>query len=255
MIILRRDVVRLMREGLERLVGDQAAPFLSYIASGIGVYEGSIFRESAQSAGEQQSTHLEDLVHSAFEGTNLGLGKIHVGKLDFDEGTLSVSVANCFEAVENGPSESPNCMFTGGFLAGLFAEVFDKTVQANEVRCISKGDPECEFQVSPIDKKEPETVPTTPAETIGPSEKEGEPIASSPPTEKNSPPAAPVEARETKSAVGSKPVASETPPGGSGAGTGKIQEPSHPDLEAGVERASRIAKRKQGFWERLFKKS
>ena len=51
MIILRRDVFRVMREGLERLVGEQAAPFLSYLASGIGVHEGSIFRDSVKSAG------------------------------------------------------------------------------------------------------------------------------------------------------------------------------------------------------------
>ena len=29
MIIMRRDVFRVVRDGLERLVGDQAAPFLS----------------------------------------------------------------------------------------------------------------------------------------------------------------------------------------------------------------------------------
>src|SRR3989449_5315484 len=76
MIILRRDVIRVMRDGLERLVADQAAPFLSYLASGIGIHEGSIFRDSITSTGEEQRAALESLVHSAFEDTNLGLGKV-----------------------------------------------------------------------------------------------------------------------------------------------------------------------------------
>src|SRR3989449_8157747 len=76
MIILRRDVIRIMRDGLERLVADQAAPFLSYLASGIGIHEGSIFRDSITSTGEEQRAALESLVHSAFEDTNLGLGKV-----------------------------------------------------------------------------------------------------------------------------------------------------------------------------------
>src|SRR5207302_1841890 len=105
-------------------------------------------------------------------------------QIDFDKANANVVISNCFEAMENGSSEEPNCMFTSGFLAGLFAEVLDKTVQARETRCISQGQPECEFEIT-------STEPTT-EETV--------------------------------------------------------------DVDAGVERASRIAKRKQGFWEKHFKK-
>jgi predicted hydrocarbon binding protein len=114
MIILRRDVIRIMREALERLVGDQSAPFLSYLASGIGVHEGSIFRESIGSTGEQSRQSLENLVHSALEDTNLGLGKIRIDGLDFDKSSVNIVVSNCFEATENGSSEEPNCIFTSG---------------------------------------------------------------------------------------------------------------------------------------------
>src|SRR2546430_14244430 len=83
MIILRRDVIRVMRDGLERLVADQAAPFLSYLASGIGIHEGSIFRDSITSTGEDQRVALEDLVHSALEDTNLGLRQVKIRQSDF----------------------------------------------------------------------------------------------------------------------------------------------------------------------------
>src|SRR5437879_11733417 len=65
MIILRRDVIRIMRDGLERLVADQAAPFLSYRASGIGTHEGRTFRVRLPWTGEEQSAALEHLVHAA----------------------------------------------------------------------------------------------------------------------------------------------------------------------------------------------
>ncbi len=261
MIILRRDVIRIMRDGLERLVADQAAPFLSYLASGIGIHEGSIFRDSITSTGEDQRAALESLVHSAFEDTNLGLGKVKIRKIDFDKANANVVISNCFEAMENGSSEEPNCMFTSGFLAGLFAEVLDKTVQARETRCISQGQPECEFEISttePIegtaDVKEPsnelprETVSQPVKETISQPSKETPSLPAKPPVE------------ESKPTRGSPPVNEpKTAPKAISPVKDQLSQPQSPEknqseVDAGVERASRIAKRKQGFWEKHFKK-
>src|SRR5438046_7834694 len=247
MIILRRDVIRVMRDGLERLVADQAAPFLSYLAGGIGIHEGSIFRDSITATGEDQRVALESLVHSAFEDTNLGLGKVKIRKIDFDRANANVVISNCFEAMENGSSEEPNCMFTSGFLAGLFAEVLDKTVQAKETQCISQGQPECEFEISstePIegettDVKEPskETVTETANQLTKPLVEEAKPTKSPAPAEEPKTPA------KAMSPVKDQPSQSQSP--------GANQS----EVDAGVERASRIAKRKQGFWEKHFKKN
>ena len=251
MIILRRDVIRVMREALERLVGEQAAPFLSFLASGIGVHEGSIFRDSITSTGQEQKASLESLIHSAFEDTNLGLGKVQIRKVDFDNATANVAIGNCFEAMENGSSEDPNCMFTSGFLAGLFAEVFDKTLQANETRCISQGQTECEFDLSPVesateetagpgetkqDEPEPSTSKSTvesAAKTTPEAAKSPNPIQTTPEPKITEKPAAVVK----KEATAKEGVAS-----------------NQTEVDAGLERASRIAKRKQGFWEKHFKK-
>ena len=235
MIILRRDVIRIMREALERLVGDQSAPFLSYLASGIGVHEGSIFRESIASTGEQSRQSLENLVHSALEDTNLGLGKIQINGLDFDKGSANIVVANCFEATENGSSEEPNCIFTSGFLAGIFAEVLDKTVQAKEARCMSHGATECEFQISLVetgDGQEAEKPRVDLKDVDGGVPLKGE---VKPGTGGGS--------TDSKSALGT----SEGPSGD------EIQRSDGADIDAGVEKAARIAKHKQHFWNK-FKK-
>ena len=226
-----------MREGLEKLVGDQAAPFLSFLASGIGVHEGSIFRASVQATGEMEKrAGLKNLVQGALEDTNLGLGKVMVSNLDFDKTEAKVTIANCFEALENGSCDEPNCMFTSGFLAGVFAEILDKTVRADEVKCISNGEQLCEFHISPASE----------GESVENSEAEEQKGAKSPSTE---------DSRKSDDSQQSKGLQ------GSVSVSGKIaaQEPETsseaglPDFESGVEKASRIAKRKQRFWDRLFK--
>ena len=261
MIILRRDVIRVMRDGLERLVADQAAPFLSYLASGIGIHEGSIFRDSITSTGQEQRAALESLVHSAFEDTNLGLGRVKIRQIDFDKANANVVISNCFEAMENGSSEEPNCMFTSGFLAGLFAEVLDKTVQARETRCISQGQPECEFEISttePIeetgDVKGPSIEPVKETPTLSTKESVSQPAKETPmpptkppaedpkPTKSTPPVNEPKTAPKAMSPVKDRPSKPQAP------------ETSQSEVDAGVERASRIAKRKQGFWEKHFKK-
>ena len=234
MIILRRDVIRIMREALERLVGDQSGPFLSYLASGIGVHEGSIFRESIGSTGPETRESLLNLVHSALEDTNLGLGKIRVNNIDFDKINANITVGNSFEATENGPSEEPNCIFTSGFLAGIFAEVLDKTVQAKEIKCMSKGATECEFQISLADGdgQEPEKPNVDLKEVDGGAALKGKvkPGTSSGFT-------------EAKAAVGTT----------AGSSVDSAEGSSSKEIDDGVEKAARIAKHKQHFWNK-FKK-
>ena len=247
MIILRRDVVHVMRDGLERLVGEQAAPFLSYLASGIGIHEGSIFRDSITSTGQEQRAALESLVHSAFEDTNLGLGKVKIRQIDFDKASASVAISNCFEALENGTSDDPNCMFTSGFLAGLFAEVLDKTVQARETKCMSQGQPECEFEISLADAEEQAIDAQTEK-----SESAAEPESKKESKKENVP--TPTE----KTVVQTKGQTAETPKPTTAAkdqpSQPKSQIQSQAEMEKGVETANRIEKRKQGFWEKHLKK-
>lgn len=263
MIILRRDVVRVMRDGLERLVADQAAPFLSYLASGIGIHEGSIFRDSITSTGPQQRSELESLVHSAFEDTNLGLGKVKIRAIDFDKASASVSIGNCFEALENGQSDEPNCMFTSGFLAGLFAEVLDKTVQARETKCISQGLPDCEFEISLADSEEQaidaEMEKKDAAEKVVEKPSIPEKSASTP-TLENKPVQKPSDSVKDQSSKDQKPAnsAKEQKPTLVKDQPKETPTPSsaQADMTKGVEdaTANRIAKRKEGFWSKHLKK-
>jgi len=247
MIILRRDVVRVMRDGLERLVAEQAAPFLSYLASGIGIHEGSIFRDSITSTGPQQRAELENLVHSAFEDTNLGLGKVKIRAIDFDKASASVEIGNCFEAMENGQADEPNCMFTSGFLAGLFAEVLDRTVQARETKCMSLGHSECEFEISLADGEEQaidaESEKNDSAESKAQDSKAS--VSSEKPADKTA--VNPVPSLSKSDVKPASPASGQT-----GQGTKPVE--NQPSMSKDAETANMIAKRKEGFWSKHLKK-
>jgi len=244
MIILRRDVIKVMRDGLERLVQDQSAPFLSYLASGIGIHEGSIFRDSITATGPEQRAALENLVHSAFEDTNLGLGKVKIHTVDFDKAKASISISNCFEAMENGQSDEPNCMFTSGFLAGLFAEVLDKTVQARETKCISQGKEACEFEILPADAEE-EAIDAE-------AEKRDMAVEHEPQTPKAVADAAKQASSPTPQSE-NKSLEKPASPAKDLAGQSPNIVTGQADMDKGVETATRIEKRKQGFWKKHFK--
>ena len=205
------------------------------------------YSETAQSRTERTKEPASRTSYTPPSKTPTGLGKIKVDKLDFDQGTANVSITNCFEALENGPAEGPNCMFTSGFLAGLFAEVFDKTVQANEVRCISQGSTECEFQIILAE----ETL--TPDGTLG---DEAATAASLQAPTSGTAGTTPEPTSGPKTDLDSKPVVVEPGSKDKGETQGKPAQDkwAQADLDVGVERAARIAKKKQGFWDRLFKK-
>jgi hypothetical protein len=152
-------------------------------------------------------------------------------------------------------------MFTSGFLAGLFAEVLDRTVQAKETRCISQGQPECEFEISTTeqieetaDVKEPnkeqarEAIGQLTKETTNQPARDTSMVPPKPPVEDAKPSKVTPAGNELKTApkamspVKDEPSKTQTP------------ETNQSEVDAGVERASRIAKRKQGFWEKHFKK-
>jgi predicted hydrocarbon binding protein len=246
MIILRRDVIKVMRDGLERLVQDQSAPFLSYLASGIGIHEGSIFRDSITATGPEQRAALENLVHSAFEDTNLGLGKVKIHTVDFDKAKASISISNCFEAMENGQSDEPNCMFTSGFLAGLFAEVLDKTVQARETKCISQGKEACEFEILPADAEEEAIDAEAERRDVTVEQESQKPKTITDSTKQTT---SPTPLSENKSLEKPASPAKDQP------GQSPNTVTSQADMDKGVETATRIEKRKQGFWKKHFKQS
>lgn len=71
-------------------------------------------------------------------------GEISFVGVDFKRGSGKIRIDNSFEAIAR-KSDQLGCYFFRGFLTGFLSELFKKSVTVNEERCMSKGNPSCEF--------------------------------------------------------------------------------------------------------------
>jgi len=77
-----------------------------------------------------------------------GWGRIELSELNPVHRTARVRLSDGFEC--SGLSTGkPESHFISGHLAGAFSAYFGSDVKAVETKCIAKGDPHCEFDISP----------------------------------------------------------------------------------------------------------
>jgi len=72
-------------------------------------------------------------------------GKVTFSDVNFKRGMGKIRIENSFEGVarKNNPL---GCYFFKGFLTGFLSELFKKSITVTEEKCISKGNPICEFR-------------------------------------------------------------------------------------------------------------
>ncbi|HUK80717.1 MAG TPA: V4R domain-containing protein [Nitrososphaerales archaeon] len=77
-----------------------------------------------------------------------GWGKIDLIDVNTQHNHAQVKMDEAFEStgLNTGKAE---CYFIGGHLAGMMSAYFGAEVKTVETKCRSKGDPHCEFQISP----------------------------------------------------------------------------------------------------------
>jgi len=119
-----------------------------------------IFLEVGRECGRRSCRRLQhrysdvrsllDALRDAKRGEKWGDFRFH---LDLGKGTGTVAVYDGFEAREYGPSTSPVCFFTRGFLEGFLSEAFGKPLKVVETKCIAQGHGFCEFAVSEAEEK------------------------------------------------------------------------------------------------------
>ena len=75
-----------------------------------------------------------------------GWGRTELSEVNAPQFHARVRVSDCFESVglSTGKAE---CYFVAGHLAGAFSAYFRAYVRAQETKCVSKGDANCEFEI------------------------------------------------------------------------------------------------------------
>jgi len=138
--IFRRSVYGALFEGVRRQFGSAGEAFLYYQGFGIGF---KIFDEYAKLAGSMDAEKIAKVARAV--NMTLGWGIIELVDIDVESKTAIARIYQSFECELGKGSDKPYSQFYRGATAGLFTRFFGKEVEVEEVKCIAKGDPYCEF--------------------------------------------------------------------------------------------------------------
>ena len=142
-------LIRTIKQGLQRAVGDQAADVLQEagFASGDELYHAFkswlTTRTDLGQPEDLDSGLLGEMLSSFF--ADLGWGTLIVERLS--PAALSMASENWAEPEATGESDVPACYITTGFLAALLGKLAQDVVAVMEVECRSRGDHSCRFLV------------------------------------------------------------------------------------------------------------
>ena len=78
-----------------------------------------------------------------------GYGAIEIIKVEEEPPYVYIRIYDCIECWLGRKAEKPFSQFIRGTIAGFGSEVFKRRMFAKETMCIARGDPYCEFEVTP----------------------------------------------------------------------------------------------------------
>ena len=116
-----------------------------------------IFRQAGRAAGEQFCRHMLDTglnedqflaqLQSVFK--NMGIGILRAEQVDWENHSLTFTVAEDLDCSGLPVSEETVCDFDEGLLAGILSAYKGREFEAKEVNCWLSGGRVCRFTVTP----------------------------------------------------------------------------------------------------------
>ena len=98
---------------------------------------------------EVTKTNKEKILKTAVQRfTDAGLGKIEIVDFNPEKATITFRIWNNFFA-DIGNGESTYCSCIASFVSGMYEQIMSITPKTRETECSAKGDPYCEWQMSP----------------------------------------------------------------------------------------------------------
>ncbi|MEM3579004.1 MAG: V4R domain-containing protein [Candidatus Bathyarchaeia archaeon] len=147
-IILRRPGYEGLIVGMREQFGTAGEAFLYHIGYDAGMRYGKSHQEFADKLGIKDSIQiLRDISMPLY--ISMGLGKSEIIEARAKPPRAIIRVYECFECELVSGAKKPYSNFIRGIFAGLLAQLFNKRMEAKELRCIAKGDPYCEFEITP----------------------------------------------------------------------------------------------------------
>jgi len=130
---------------MKEMLGDKVAVVLIHqmgISAGEGIYRGFEIRFGKGASREA----LEEFLHSVRAS---GWGCETLKALNVENSNAVIEFTHSAECSSYSHEATPQSQFIRGTYSGFFSGFFGKHIDADEVRCVAKGDPACEFALNP----------------------------------------------------------------------------------------------------------
>lgn len=142
-LIFRKEIYEGIFKGVRNQFGTAGEAFLYYVGFEIGK---RAYMSYAQLAGTED---LKALITTAKAvNMTLGWGIFKDIKINEKSKAATVTLSESFECDLARGYGKPYSQFYRGAIAGMFTQYFKEKMKAEETKCIAKGDPYCQFEVS-----------------------------------------------------------------------------------------------------------
>ncbi len=141
-LLIRPEVLATFQKEIEKELGDKADRILFQSGFQGGSLSSKRYREVFHFSDEEIVQFMIEM------GPQIGWGRFELKGFDLIKKELSVRVYHSPFAEAYGPSTTPVCHLICGVLTGMASVVFHKESVTNEILCLAKGDPFCQFEVT-----------------------------------------------------------------------------------------------------------
>lgn len=147
-IIMRKPGYEGLIVGMKAQFGTAGEAFLYHTGYETGIRYGKSHQEFAEKLGVKDPIQILRMISMPLY-ISMGFGKPEVVEASAKPPKAVIRVYECFECELGVGSKKAYSNFIRGVFAGLLAQLFGKSMEAKELRCIAKGDAYCEFEITP----------------------------------------------------------------------------------------------------------
>ena len=145
-VIIRDIGYKGLLVGIRKRFGSAAEAFLYYLGFEAGREYGKDHKKMAKELGIEDPAKIYDII-SATMFNSVGYGRMETIKFDSKKPYALIRVHHSFECELERGVNKPYSHLVREMIAGVITELLGKEMHAEEIKCITKGDPYCEFEV------------------------------------------------------------------------------------------------------------
>jgi len=147
-VIFRKPGYKGLIVGMREQFGAAGEAFLYHCGYDAGIRYAKSHQELAAKLGITDPIQILHKISMPLYAS-MGLGKSEIVEVKAKPFQAIIRIYENFECELGVGAKKPYSNFIRGIFAGLLAHLFSRRMEAVETRCIAKGDPYCEFKITP----------------------------------------------------------------------------------------------------------